>query len=63
MGSESVWREEEMRYFGDRPMPDWEALMREGTVPALILGAERRLRRSVDDAVGASTQRGGDGKA
>jgi hypothetical protein len=27
------------------PKPDWEALIEEGTVPALILGAERRLRK------------------
>jgi hypothetical protein len=27
------------------PRPDWERLIEGGTVPALILGAERRLRR------------------
>ena len=28
--------------------PDWERLIEEGTVPALALGAERRLRRHAD---------------
>ena len=29
-----------------RPLqPDWESLIETGTVPALILGAERRLNR------------------
>lgn len=27
------------------PPPDWERLIEDGTVPALVLGAERRLRR------------------
>ena len=27
------------------PLPDWEQLMAKGVVPALVLGAERRLRR------------------
>ena len=27
------------------PLPDWDELMAKGVVPALILGAERRLRR------------------
>jgi hypothetical protein len=27
------------------PRPDWERLIENGTVPSLVLGAERRLRR------------------
>jgi hypothetical protein len=34
------------RHFAELPpRPDWSGLMEAGTVPALILGAERRLRR------------------
>ena len=35
----------ERYYLASPPPPDWERLIEDGTVPALVLGAERRLRR------------------
>jgi hypothetical protein len=38
-------REIERHILTAPPLPDWEHWMEEGVVPALVLGAERRLRR------------------
>jgi hypothetical protein len=35
-----------MLFESQPPRPDWEQLIETGTVPALILGAERRRRRN-----------------
>jgi hypothetical protein len=61
----SLWQEEEPRYLGDRTQPDWEALIAAGTVPALVLGAERRLSgpRQLADAVAVASRPGADLKA
>jgi hypothetical protein len=38
-------REVEMHLLARPRRLDWERLIEDGTVPALVLGAERRLRR------------------